>query len=65
MDEIDADIALLPVSGTYVMTAREAVAAAKRIKSSLAIPMHYDSIVGSEDMTQIDSNKPLMAFVGL
>jgi L-ascorbate metabolism protein UlaG (beta-lactamase superfamily) len=41
-------IALLPVSGTYVMTADEAVAAAKNIKPQLAIPMHYDAIVGTD-----------------
>jgi L-ascorbate metabolism protein UlaG (beta-lactamase superfamily) len=48
MDNLSVDIALLPVSGTYVMTADEAVAAAKRIKPKTAIPMHYDSIVGTE-----------------
>ncbi len=42
------DIALLPVSGTYVMNADEAVQAALDIKPKLAIPMHYGSIVGSE-----------------
>lgn len=40
------DIALLPVSGTYVMTADEAVRAALDIRPALAIPMHYGSIVG-------------------
>ena len=40
------DIALLPVSGTYVMTAEEAVQAALAIKPGLAIPMHYGTIVG-------------------
>ena len=49
MDSFDVDIALLPVSGTYVMTAEEAVRAAKMIKPKLVIPMHYDAIVGSED----------------
>jgi L-ascorbate metabolism protein UlaG (beta-lactamase superfamily) len=44
-----ADIALLPVSGTYVMTADEAVIAALDIKPKIAIPMHYGSIVGSDD----------------
>jgi len=43
----DIDIALLPVSGTYVMTAEEAVAAAMLIKPKVAIPMHYDSLVGT------------------
>lgn len=42
----DIDIALLPVSGTYVMTAEEAVQAALDIKPKIAIPMHYGSIVG-------------------
>jgi L-ascorbate metabolism protein UlaG (beta-lactamase superfamily) len=49
MKNIRADIALLPVSGTYVMTAEEAVKAALDIKPKIAIPMHYGSIVGSED----------------
>ncbi len=43
------DIALLPVSGTYVMTADEAVQAVKMIKPKVAVPMHYGTIVGSED----------------
>ena len=43
----DIDIALLPVSGTYVMTAEEAADAALDIKPKIAIPMHYGSIVGS------------------
>lgn len=42
------DVALLPVSGTYVMTAQEAVEAAKAIQPKVAIPMHYGAIVGSE-----------------
>ena len=49
MDKFEVDIALLPVSGTYVMTADEAVEAAKRLKPEIAIPMHFDSIVGSKE----------------
>lgn len=45
----DIDIALLPVSGTYVMTAEEATLAALDIKPKVAIPMHYGSIVGDKD----------------
>lgn len=41
------DIAFLPVSGTYVMTAEEAAAAAQAIRPAVAVPMHYGSIVGS------------------
>ncbi len=47
MKNFKADIALLPVSGTYVMTADEAVKAALDIKPKIAIPMHYGSIVGT------------------
>ncbi len=43
------DIALLPVSGTYVMTAEEAAKAAAVIKPKIAVPMHYGSIVGSKE----------------
>ncbi len=42
------DIALLPVSGTYVMTPEEAGQAVKIIKPKIAIPMHYGSVVGSD-----------------
>lgn len=41
MTQIKCDIALLPVSGKYVMTAVEAVEAAHTLKPALAIPMHY------------------------
>jgi L-ascorbate metabolism protein UlaG (beta-lactamase superfamily) len=48
MDSIQADIALLPVSGKYVMTADEAVQAAQKINPQVAIPMHYGAgVAGS------------------
>ena len=43
----DIDIALLPVSGTYVMTSEEAIEAAKIIKPKTVIPMHYGDEVGT------------------
>jgi L-ascorbate metabolism protein UlaG (beta-lactamase superfamily) len=48
MANFKCDIALLPVSGTYVMTAKEAVNAVSAIKPKTAIPMHYGDIVGSK-----------------
>jgi L-ascorbate metabolism protein UlaG (beta-lactamase superfamily) len=48
MKEIETDIALLPVSGTYVMTADEAIQAARAINPKVAIPMHYGAIVGAQ-----------------
>jgi len=47
MDDIEADIALLPVGGTYTMTADEAAQAANRIKPKVTIPIHWGAIVGS------------------
>jgi L-ascorbate metabolism protein UlaG (beta-lactamase superfamily) len=43
----DIDIALLPVGGTYTMTAEEAADAANSFKPKIAVPMHYGKIVGS------------------
>lgn len=40
-------VALLPISGNYVMSADEAAEAAGLIKPNLAIPMHYGSIAGT------------------
>jgi len=48
MKDVAVDIALLPVSGTYVMTAEEAAEAALAIHPKIAVPMHYAAIVGSE-----------------
>ena len=49
MNELkDIDFALVPVSGTYVMTAEEAANAVNKFKPKVAIPMHYGSIVGEE-----------------
>jgi L-ascorbate metabolism protein UlaG (beta-lactamase superfamily) len=49
--EMDAvagcDVALLAVSGTYVMTAAEAAEAARRIAPALAVPMHWGAHIGT------------------
>jgi len=42
-------VALLPVGGRFTMSAEEAAEAAKIIKPSLAVPMHYGSIIGGEE----------------
>jgi L-ascorbate metabolism protein UlaG (beta-lactamase superfamily) len=48
MERFNVDVACLPVSGTYVMTAEEAVESTRHIKLNVAIPMHYGSIVGDD-----------------
>lgn len=42
------DVALMPVSGTYVMTADEAAKAVESFKPKVAVPMHYGAIVGAK-----------------
>jgi L-ascorbate metabolism protein UlaG (beta-lactamase superfamily) len=48
MSTFQAEVALLPVSGVYVMTAEEAALAVKAIAPRVSVPMHYGSIVGTE-----------------
>lgn len=40
-------IALLPVGGNFTMNAEEAAKAAALIKPSIAVPMHFGSVVGT------------------
>lgn len=47
MSTIRCDVALLPVSGTYVMTVEEAADAARTIRPAIVVPMHYGSGIGT------------------
>lgn len=49
METIRADIMLVPVGGTYTMTAEEAARAVNTVRPEIAIPIHYDDIVGSAE----------------
>ncbi|HET9805852.1 MAG TPA: MBL fold metallo-hydrolase [Nitrososphaeraceae archaeon] len=51
MAKYNPDIALMPVSGVYVMTAEEAADCVNNLlkPTTVAIPMHYGSIVGNLD----------------
>lgn len=49
MKQIKADVVLLPIGGTYTMTAKEAATVAGWINPKLAIPMHWGKIVGKEE----------------
>jgi len=52
MESIDVDIALLPVSGTYVMTAEEATEAVNILQPKVAIPMHVGRGIGGLEMAE-------------
>ena len=45
---VQADVAMLPVGGTYTMTAEEAAEAAKKMSVPAFIPTHYGAIVGEK-----------------
>jgi L-ascorbate metabolism protein UlaG (beta-lactamase superfamily) len=47
MRDIKADIMIMPVGGTYTMTAEEAAQAVNFVKPKVAIPIHWGDIVGS------------------
>jgi len=50
MDSVTGvDVALLPVSGTYVMTPQEAAEAARRIQPRVAVPMHWGEHIGTAE----------------
>jgi L-ascorbate metabolism protein UlaG (beta-lactamase superfamily)/dolichol kinase len=50
MKEIKTDVALLPVSGTYVMTAQEAAEAANALQPKVVVPMHVGAGIGTMEM---------------
>ncbi len=58
MKEIkNIDLALLPISGTYVMTIDEAIEAVKTIKPKIAVPMHYNVIDDTNSNPEEFKNK--------
>jgi L-ascorbate metabolism protein UlaG (beta-lactamase superfamily) len=60
MSAVRCDVALLPVSGTYVMTADEALAAVGMIEAAVVVPMHYGDIVGSDaDAARLKESSPI------
>lgn len=46
LDAIKADVAFVPIGGTYTMDVEEAAGLVKSIRPSIAVPMHYGYIVG-------------------
>jgi L-ascorbate metabolism protein UlaG (beta-lactamase superfamily) len=50
MDQVaGVDVALLAVSGVYVMTPGEAAEAARRIQPQVAVPMHWGEHLGTRE----------------
>jgi len=53
----DIDLAILPISGIYVMDAEEAANATVIIHPENAMPCHYGDIVGTNKDVEIFKNK--------
>jgi L-ascorbate metabolism protein UlaG (beta-lactamase superfamily) len=47
MKKVKADVAFLPIGGTYTMDAKEAASAANIIKPKVAVPVHFGDVVGT------------------
>ncbi len=50
---VKCDIALVPIGGIYTMDARTAAELVNTIRPSVAIPVHYGSIVGKPDQGKV------------
>ena len=46
LERIRAEVAFLPIGGTYTMDYREAAVLAKKLAPKVAVPMHYGFVVG-------------------
>lgn len=50
---VQCDVALVPVGGTYTMTAEEAAELVNYINPKAAVPTHYGSIVGNDEDAEV------------
>lgn len=51
--QVQCDIALVPIGGTYTMNAKKAAELVNAIRPSVAIPTHYGSIVGKKEDAEV------------
>ena len=67
IQNIECDVALIPVGGTYTMDYQEAAQLANRIKVTVVIPTHYGSIVGKiedgENFKKLVTNKEVKILI--
>ena len=49
IQDIECDVALIPIGGTYTMNYKEAGELANDINASTVIPIHYGTIVGDKE----------------
>lgn len=52
-ETLKPNVLFVPIGGTYTMNAEEAALLVNKIKPDLAIPVHYNAIVGSKEDEEI------------
>ncbi|MBO8182923.1 MAG: MBL fold metallo-hydrolase [Archaeoglobus sp.] len=58
MKEVEADVALIPVGGTYTMDIEDAKKAIEELKAEVIIPMHYGTLPETKvDVSVLKSDK--------
>lgn len=53
LESISADVAMVPIGGTYTMDAEEAAAFVRAMRPGVAVPMHYGFVVCSPSRADI------------
>lgn len=49
IQNIECDVAFLPIGGKYTMNAKEAAELANSINTKIVVPIHYGEIIGTEE----------------
>lgn len=49
IQDVECDIAFLPIGGEFTMNAKEAADLANKIDSKVIVPIHYGELVGTEE----------------
>lgn len=52
-EALKTNVLFVPIGGTYTMNAEEAALLVNKIKPDLAVPVHYNAIVGSKEDEEI------------
>ena len=60
LKDLNLDIAMLPIGGTYTMEVEEAARATNAISARITIPMHYKNILGGDYKKAEDKFKVLV-----
>ena len=60
LKDLNLDIAMLPIGGTYTMDAVEAAAAANAICAKITIPMHYRNLLADKSEASEEKFKKLV-----